>query len=58
MSIREASEMLRVSLRTVQRLVAVHSLSSLMAQGRREVPIGALVNDLDFPRRHQVDHFV
>lgn len=50
--------MLRVSLRTVQRLVAVHSLSSLMAQGRCEVPIGALVNDLDFPRRHQVDHFV
>jgi len=35
--------MVRVSLRTVQRLVAVHSLSSRMAQGRRVVPIGALL---------------
>jgi hypothetical protein len=40
-SIREASEMLRVSLRTVQRLVAVHTLSSRMEHGRRLVLIGA-----------------
>lgn len=40
-SIRDASEMLQVSLRTVQRLVAVHTLSSRMAQGRRLVLIGA-----------------
>ena len=40
-SIREASEMLKVSLRIVQRLVAVHTLSSRMTQGRRLVLIGA-----------------
>jgi len=40
-SIREASEMLRVSLRTVQRLVAAHTLSSRMEHGRRLVLIGA-----------------
>lgn len=40
-SIREASEMLQVSLRTVQRLVAVHTLSSRMEHGRRLVLIGA-----------------
>jgi hypothetical protein len=40
-SIREAGEMLQVSLRTVQRLVATHTLSSRMAQGRRLVLIGA-----------------
>jgi hypothetical protein len=40
-SIREASEMLKVSVRTVQRLVAVHTLSSRMEQGRRLVLIGA-----------------
>lgn len=40
-SIREASEMLKVSLRTVQRLVAVHTLSSRMELGRRLVLIGA-----------------
>src|SRR6266850_5681230 len=40
-SIREASEMLKVSLRTVQRLVAAHTLSSRMEQGRRLVLIGA-----------------
>jgi hypothetical protein len=40
-SIREASEMLKVSMRTVQRLVAVHTLSSRMEQGRRLVLIGA-----------------
>ena len=39
-SIREASEMLQVSLRTVQRLVAVHTLSSRMEHGRRLVLIG------------------
>jgi hypothetical protein len=33
--------MLQVSLRTVQRLVATHTLSSRMAQGRRLVLIGA-----------------
>jgi hypothetical protein len=33
--------MLKVSLRTVQRLVAVHTLSSRMAQGRRLVLIGS-----------------
>jgi excisionase family DNA binding protein len=40
-SIREASEMLKVSLRTVQRLVAAHTLPSRMEQGRRLVLIGA-----------------
>ena len=40
-SIREAGEMLQVSLRTVQRLVAVHTLSSRMDKGRRLVLIGA-----------------
>ena len=40
-SIREASEMLQVSLRTVQRLAAAHTLSSRMVQGRRLVLIGA-----------------
>jgi excisionase family DNA binding protein len=40
-SIREASEMLKVSLRTVQRLVAAHTLSSRMEHGRRLVLIGA-----------------
>jgi hypothetical protein len=39
-SIREASEMLKVSHRTVQRLVAVHTLSSRLEQGRRLVLIG------------------
>lgn len=39
-SIREASEMLQVSLRTVQRLVAAHTLSSRMEDGRRLVLIG------------------
>jgi excisionase family DNA binding protein len=40
-SIREASEMLKVSLRTVQRLAAAHTLSSRMEHGRRLVLIGA-----------------
>jgi excisionase family DNA binding protein len=40
-SMREASEMLKVSLRTVQRLVAAHTLSSRMEHGRRLVLIGA-----------------
>lgn len=40
-SIREASEMLQVSQRTVQRLVATHTLPSRMEQGRRLVLIGA-----------------
>ena len=40
-SIREAGEMLQVSQRTVQRLVAAHTLSSRMEQGRRLVLIGA-----------------
>jgi hypothetical protein len=40
-SIREAGEMLKVSVRTVQRLVAVHTLSSRMEHGRRLVLIGA-----------------
>jgi hypothetical protein len=40
-SIREAGEMLQVSLRTVQRLVATHTLSSRMEHGRRLVLIGA-----------------
>lgn len=40
-SIREASEMLQVSLRTVQRLVAAHTLSSRMEHDRRLVLIGA-----------------
>lgn len=39
-SIREASEMLQVSLRTVQRLVATHTLASCLEQGRRLVRIG------------------
>lgn len=39
-SIREASEMLKVSLRTVQRLVAAHTFSSRMEHGRRLVLIG------------------
>ena len=39
-SIREASEMLKVSLRTVQRLAAAHTLSSRMEHGRRLVLIG------------------
>jgi hypothetical protein len=39
-SIREGSEMLRVSLRTVQRLVAAHTLPSRMDHGRRMVLIG------------------
>ena len=41
MSLREASEMLKASLRTVQRLVAAHTLSSRMEHGRRLVLIGA-----------------
>ena len=41
MSLREASEMLRVSLRTVQRLTAAHALPSRMEHGRRLVLIGA-----------------
>ena len=40
-SIREASEMLKVSLRTVQRMAATNTLSSRMEQGRRLVLIGA-----------------
>lgn len=40
-SIREASEMLQVSLRTVQRLVATRTLSSCMDKGRRLALIGA-----------------
>ena len=40
-SIREASEMLQVSLRTVQRMATTHTLSSRMEQGRRLVLIGA-----------------
>ena len=40
-SLREASEMLQVSLRTVQRLATTHTLSSRMEQGRRMVLIGA-----------------
>jgi excisionase family DNA binding protein len=40
-SIREASEMLKVSLRTVQRLAATNTLSSRMVQGRRLVLIRA-----------------
>ena len=40
-SIREASEMLQVSLRTVQRLAATHTLPSRMEKGRRLVRIGA-----------------
>jgi hypothetical protein len=40
-SIREASEMLQVSLRTVQRLVATHTRSSRMDHGLRLVLIGA-----------------
>lgn len=40
-SIREASEMLKLSLRTVQRLMAAHTLSSRMEHGRRLVLIGA-----------------
>ena len=40
-SIREASEMLQVSLRTVQRMAATHTLSSRMELGRRLVLIGA-----------------
>jgi hypothetical protein len=40
-SIREASEMLKVSLRTVQRLVAAHNLVSRTEHGRRLVLIGA-----------------
>ena len=43
-SIREASEMLKVSLRTVQRLAAAHTLSSRMEHGRRLVLIGADVD--------------
>jgi len=39
-SIREGSEMLKVSLRTVQRLVAAHTLSSRVEHGRRMVLIG------------------
>ena len=39
-SIREASEMLQVSLRTVQRMTATHTLPSRMVQGRRLVLIG------------------
>jgi excisionase family DNA binding protein len=41
LSIREGSELLRVSLRTVQRLVAAHALPSRMEHGRRLVLIGA-----------------
>ena len=40
LSVRECSEMLRVSLRTVQRLVAAHALPSRMEEGRRLVLIG------------------
>ena len=40
-SLREAAEMLQVSLRTVQRLAATHTLPSRMEQGRRLVRIGA-----------------
>ncbi len=40
-SIREAREMLQVSQRTLQRMVATHTLSSRMEQGRRLVLIGA-----------------
>ena len=40
-SIREASEMLQVSLRTVQRMATTHTLSSRMEQGRRLVLVGA-----------------
>jgi hypothetical protein len=39
-SIREASEMLQVSLRTVQRMAATHTLSSRLEHGRRLVQIG------------------
>lgn len=39
-SIREASEMMRVSVRTVQRLAAAHALPSRMHHGRRLVLIG------------------
>ena len=40
-SIREASEMLKLSLRTVQRMAATHTLTSRMEHGRRLVLIGA-----------------
>ncbi|HEY6288946.1 MAG TPA: hypothetical protein VIW48_05845, partial [Nitrospiraceae bacterium] len=40
-SVRNASEMLQVSQRTLQRMVVTHTLSSRMEQGRRLVLIGA-----------------